>query len=70
MAKDAAVAGGAAARTDRLAPVPFRLKLGYGLGSLVDGVGTNAVNLFLLFYLDGDLRHDRRGGGGSRCPRV
>jgi GPH family glycoside/pentoside/hexuronide:cation symporter len=51
VAKDATTPAGSEAANDRLAPIPIRLKLGYGLGSLVDGVGTNAVNLFLLFYL-------------------
>ena len=51
MAREATIPTGVATILDRLAPVPLRLKLGYGLGSLVDGVGTNAVNLFLLFYL-------------------
>jgi GPH family glycoside/pentoside/hexuronide:cation symporter len=51
LAKDATTTRGGSVSEDRLAPIPIRLKLGYGLGSLVDGVGTNAVNLFLLFYL-------------------
>jgi GPH family glycoside/pentoside/hexuronide:cation symporter len=51
---DAADPGGQAsapadiARRQRL---PLRLKIGYGAGQLVDGVTTNGINVFLLFYL-------------------
>lgn len=32
-------------------PLSLRLKLGYSAGQLVDGVVTNALNVFLLFYV-------------------
>jgi glycoside/pentoside/hexuronide:cation symporter, GPH family len=33
------------------ARLPFKLKLGYSAGQLVDGIVTNGLNIFLLFYL-------------------
>ncbi len=34
-----------------LPPLPLKLKLGYSAGQIVDGVVTNGLNVFLLFYV-------------------
>ena len=48
-----ATGGGSGARGGgrHLAPLPLKLKLGYSAGQIVDGVITNALNVFLLFYV-------------------
>jgi len=36
---------------DRHSPLSTGLQFGYGLGQLLDGASSNAINIFLLFYL-------------------